>query len=125
MFFFARSYPGHRRLNLGRAQDDGEISTLLLPRFHDAFEHRQVFLELPFHLLFEDILAKLDHVDDVCLCGQFDLGIAFGNFECKGRNGLQGTGDGFESIPAGRFVFDHFKCCLDSLSHEIAHTLET
>jgi hypothetical protein len=98
---------------------------VMLSRFKDIFEHGQIFLELSLHLFFHDILAEFHPIDDVCLHEQFDHCISLVDIERERCNGLEWTGKGFESVPAGWLELGDFKGGLDPLTHKIAHTLKT
>ena len=118
----------HHRAGCGvraKSKHGGEIHPKLLTYLQDIFEHCQVFLELSLHLFFENILTELHHIGEVCLHGQFDLGIAFGDLECEGGKGLQWTGKGLEAIARARFVFRYFECGLYPQPHEVADALKT
>ncbi len=92
--------------------------------FQNTFEHRQIFLELSFHLFFQHALTQPHQVNGVSLQGQRDLRAAFDERQGIGGEGLQWSGDGLEPVFPVGFVVGDFKCALDALFQPMAGALK-
>lgn len=94
-------------------------------RFQKLFEHCQVFFDLSFHLFFQHVLIKFNHINHVCLGWYFYLCVSSRDIKRVGSNRLQWSWQRFESISIVWFVFDHLEGALGSMPHPMTVASKT